>query len=453
MNASFCSTPGAARSPRRTRPAAPRPTTADVKSRAAIEPPAGPSATCTSSRVPWPRRPRRAGRAGPRRPAPPRTRPRDMPQSHKRPAMTAHLPCIAQARTGAAFASRNSASCVPGLGDERTAARSPVTEGALLEAAVAGRAHLVQDPAVQVQRRQGGKPAVLVQQAHVALHGKVELFGAPRKRLPCRAKRRVHPMLGQLAQRIARFFQHARRQIHPTAAPVLPHVAQDVGQLHGHAQRHGVLAQPLRQRGTHVQERQQHEPDRPCHVVGRTLPGRPRWTAAGTAGRDAALPEGRRTAGASMSKFSNTTARARHSGSSGTLPARKRSSAPCNAASPALLASRSTQSSADAAERVQRVHARALVRGKQGERPVEAVRVAPDDLFAPREVVGALGEPVPRRHRAPPACVRSSRSSRISSCTASLALKSTMGTPAPGCVLLPQKYRRSHPAALLCGRQ
>ncbi len=48
-----------------------------------------------------------------------------------------------------------------------------------------------------------------------------------------------------------------------------------------------------------------------------------------------------------MSKFSNTTAKARHSGSSGTLPARKRSSAPCSAASPASLASRSTQSSAD----------------------------------------------------------------------------------------------------------
>ena len=156
---------------------------------------------------------------------------------------------------------------LPGLGDQPDGALLR-HRGAMLEAAVAGRAHLVQDPAVQVQRRQGGKPAVLVQQAHVALHGKVELFGAPRKRLPCRAKRRVHPMLGQLAQRIARFFQHARRQIHPTAAPVLPHVAQDVGQLHGHAQRHGVLAQPLRQRGMHVQERQQHEPDRPCHVVG-----------------------------------------------------------------------------------------------------------------------------------------------------------------------------------------
>ncbi|WP_231847707.1 fumarate hydratase [Gordonibacter pamelaeae] len=46
-----------------------------------------------------------------------------------------------------------------------------------------------------------------------------------------------------------------------------------------------------------------------------------------------------------------------------------------------------------------------------------------------------------------------SASSRRSSSAARRALKSTMGTPAPGCVLLPQKYRPSHASALLCGRQ
>ncbi len=259
-------------------------------------------------------------------------------------------------------------------------------------------------------------------------------------------------MLGQLAQRIARFFQHVCRQIHATAAPVLSHVAQDVGQLHGHAQRHGVLAQPLRQRGMHVQERQQHEPDRPCHVVGvlfQVVQG----------GR---LPEPQ----VATLPFQKVVERLRihvevleHHGQGapqrlvGHASRQEAVERPLQRGQPGLARIAVHAIVRRPAERVQRVHARALARGKQRERPVEAVRVAPDDLFAPREVVGALGEPVLRRHRAPPASVRSSRSSRISSCAASLALKSTMGTPAPGCVLLPQKYRRSQPAALLCGRQ
>src|SRR5699024_9388878 len=104
-----------------------------------------------------------------------------------------------------------------------------------------------------------------------------------------------------------------------------------------------------------------------------------------------------------------------------------------------------------AAKRVERVHALALPLGQKRERAVEAAGVALDHGLAPGEVGRPFGERVPRRspHRASSA----RPSSRRSSSTASFALRSTMGTPAPGCALLPQKYRLSHEDALLWGRQ
>ena len=269
----------------------------------------------------------------------------------------------------------------------------------MLEATVAVGAHLVQDAAVQVQRRQRGKPAVVVQLDHVALHGAVQLLRAVRHRLPSVAERLVHRVRAQALRRVRRRLQHLRGQVDAPVLQVLAHVAQDVGQLHGHAQRHRAVAQTVVHRRSGVQDGQQHEPHRPGHVVAVFLQVAHRFRL--TERQVATLSfqhveEGLRV---QVERRAYRVERA---------PQRSVDHGACEEPRKVvlhLLELRRAGVAVDAvvgqaAERVQRVHALALASGQQRERSVEAMRVAPDHVLAPREIVRALFKEATGGHRA-----------------------------------------------------
>ena len=269
MNAMLLPTPREAVHRRRTPPAARRPTAADVEER-----------------------PRRSATSRPKRDVHELARglgarPATGKQARKAPSTTRHeRGRHAQTPTAFPMSLTAPASHRPGRAQRR--ARNPATASGLgrpagrrAPSAPSARCsrHTVAEPRAprpgspryRYSDDSGGKPAVLVQQrtrraawegraprsaaratSHAARNGAFDPVLAP-------ARAASSPPLRNTS---------AGRYTRPQHQ-ILSHVAQDVRQLHGHAQRHAVLAQPLAARGrVRVQERQQHEPDRPCHVVG-----------------------------------------------------------------------------------------------------------------------------------------------------------------------------------------
>ena len=116
-----------------------------------------------------------------------------------------------------------------------------------------------------------GQPAVPVQPQDVVLQGKIQLLGPPRHALPRGAEGGVRPARCQVLAHEAGLLHHGGGQVDAAGVPVLAHVAQDVRELHGHAQRHGVGPQRVVDGPPGAQQRQQHEAHRARHVVAVVL--------------------------------------------------------------------------------------------------------------------------------------------------------------------------------------